>query len=140
VAALGINKVILAGNAGKDPEIRYIEGGIVKATFPLATTEYSKDKNGNRVEHTEWHTIVLWRAQAEYAEKYLKKGNAVLIEGKLRTRHWEDKDKNKRYVTEVFADSINILIGGPKKEEAAEVQPKIESQQLQKSDDSTSQT
>jgi single-strand DNA-binding protein len=116
MASIGINKVILAGNIGKDPEVRYLEGGIVKATFPLATTEHSKDKNGNRVDHTEWHNIVLWRAKSEYAEKYLKKGYAVLVEGKLRTRQWEDKDKNKRSITEIQVESINLL-HTPKKEE-----------------------
>lgn len=111
MASVGINKVILAGNLGKDPEVRHLEGGAVVANFPLATTESYKDKNGNKVEQTEWHNIVLWRAQAEYAEKYLKKGNTILVEGKLKTRTWEDKDKNKRYTTEVYGDSITILIG-----------------------------
>ncbi len=109
MASLGVNKVILAGNLGKDPEIRHLEGGATIATFPLATTEVYKDKNGNRMEQTEWHNIVLWRSQAEYAEKYLKKGATVFIEGKLRTRAWEDKDKNKRYTTEIYGDSIHIL-------------------------------
>lgn len=111
MASVGINKVILAGNLGKDPEVRHLEGGAVVANFPLATTETYKDKNGNKVEQTEWHNIVLWRAQAEYAEKYLKKGFTILVEGKLKTRTWEDKDKNKRYTTEVYGDSITILIG-----------------------------
>ena len=111
MASVGINKVILAGNLGKDPEVRHLEGGAVVANFPLATTESYKDKNGNKVEQTEWHNIVLWRAQAEYAEKYLKKGYTILVEGKLKTRTWEDKDKNKRYTTEVYGDSITILIG-----------------------------
>jgi single-strand DNA-binding protein len=111
MASVGINKVILAGNLGKDPEVRHLEGGAVVANFPLATTEYYKDKSGNKVEQTEWHNIVLWRAQAEYAEKYLKKGFTILVEGKLKTRTWEDKDKNKRYTTEIYGDSITILIG-----------------------------
>jgi single-strand DNA-binding protein len=111
MASVGINKVILAGNLGKDPEVRHLEGGAVVANFPLATTETYKDKNGNKIEQTEWHNIVLWRAQAEYAEKYLKKGFTILVEGKLKTRTWEDKDKNKRYTTEVYGDSITILIG-----------------------------
>jgi single-strand DNA-binding protein len=111
MASVGINKVILAGNLGKDPEVRHLEGGAVVANFPLATTETYKDKNGNKIEQTEWHNIVLWRAQAEYAEKFLKKGFTILVEGKLKTRTWEDKDKNKRYTTEVYGDSITILIG-----------------------------
>lgn len=116
MASVGINKVILAGNLGKDPEVRHLEGGAVVANFPLATTETYKDKNGNKVEQTEWHNIVLWRAQAEYAEKYLKKGFTILVEGKLKTRSWEDKDKNKRYTTEVYGDSITILIGNRREE------------------------
>jgi single-strand DNA-binding protein len=116
MASVGINKVILAGNLGKDPEVRHLEGGAVVANFPLATTEAYKDKNGNKVEQTEWHNIVLWRAQAEYAEKYLKKGFTILVEGKLKTRTWEDKDKNKRYTTEVYGDSITILIGNKREE------------------------
>lgn len=104
-----INKVILVGNLGKDPEVRHLEGGATVANFPLATSENYKDKNGNKVEQTEWHNIVLWRNQAEFAEKYLKKGNTILIEGKLRTRSWEDKDKNKRYTTEIVGDNISIV-------------------------------
>jgi single-strand DNA-binding protein len=121
MASVGINKVILAGNLGKDPEVRHLEGGAVVANFPLATTETYKDKNGNKVEQTEWHNIVLWRAQAEYAEKQLKKGNTILVEGRLKTRVWEDKDKNKRYTTEVYGDSITLLIGS-KREDTPSVQ------------------
>jgi single-strand DNA-binding protein len=116
MASVGINKVILAGNLGKDPEVRHLEGGAVVANFPLATTEIYKDKNGNKVEQTEWHNIVLWRAQAEYAEKYLKKGFTILVEGKLKTRTWEDRDKNKRYTTEVYGDSITILIANKRED------------------------
>lgn len=105
----GINKVILLGNLGKDPEVRHLEGGATVANFPLATSESYKDKSGNKVEQTEWHNIVLWRNQAEFAEKYLKKGNTILVEGKLRTRSWEDKDKNKRYTTEIVGDNISIV-------------------------------
>lgn len=81
--------MILVGNLGKDPEVRHLEGGATVCNFPLATTESYKDKNGNRQEQTEWHNIVLWRGLAEVAEKYLKKGSQVYIEGKLRTRSWE---------------------------------------------------
>ncbi len=105
----GINKVILLGNLGKDPEVRHLEGGATVANFPLATSEFYKDKSGNKVEQTEWHNIVLWRNQAEFAEKYLKKGNTILVEGKLRTRSWEDKDKNKRYTTEIVGENISIV-------------------------------
>jgi single-strand DNA-binding protein len=105
----GINKVILVGNIGKDPEVRYLEGGIAVANFPVATTESFRDKNGNKQEQTEWHQIVLWRKLAEVAEKYLRKGQQVYIEGKIRSRSWEDKDGNKRYTTEIFGDVLTIL-------------------------------
>ena len=97
----GVNKVILIGNLGKDPEIKYLEGNIAKANFSLATSEWHKDKQGNKVELTEWHHIVLWRSMAESAEKMLKKGTQVYIEGKLQTRQWVDKDNIKRNITEI---------------------------------------
>jgi single-strand DNA-binding protein len=105
----GINKVILIGNLGKDPEIRHLEGGASVANFSIATTEAHKDKNGNRVEHTEWHNIAVWRGLADIAEKYLKKGMTIYLEGKLRTRSWDDKDGNKRYTTEIIGDTFTIL-------------------------------
>jgi single-strand DNA-binding protein len=105
----GVNKVILIGNLGKDPEVRHLEGGTTVANFPLATTETYKDKNGNRQEQTEWHNIVLWRSLADVAEKYLKKGMQIYIEGKLRTRSWEDKEGHKRYTTEVVAETFTML-------------------------------
>jgi len=105
----GVNKVILVGNLGKDPEIRHLEGGVANARFPIATTEAYKDKNGNRTEQTEWHNIVVWRGLAEIAEKYLKKGMTIYLEGKLRTRSWDDKDGNKRYTTEIVGDTFTIL-------------------------------
>ncbi len=111
----GINKVILVGNLGKDPEVRYLEGGTAVANFPLATSESYKDKNGNRVDQTEWHNVVVWRGLAEVAEKYLKKGNQIYVEGKIRTRSWDDKDGNKRYTTEIVADQMTML-GGRKDE------------------------
>ena len=110
----GVNKVILVGNLGKDPEVRHLEGGTAVANFPLATTETYKDKTGQRQSQTEWHNIVLWRGLAEVAEKYLKKGNQVYIEGKLRSRSWEDKEGNTRYITEIVADSMTML--GSKRE------------------------
>ena len=104
----GINKVILVGHLGKDPEVRHLDGGVTVASFPLATSEtYNKD--GKRVEQTEWHNIVLWRGLAEVASKYLQKGKLVYIEGKLRTRSFEDKEKVKKYVTEVVADNFTML-------------------------------
>jgi len=106
----GINKVILVGNLGKDPEVRYLEGGTAVANFPIATSETYKDKNtGERKTNTEWHNIVLWRGLAEIAEKYLKKGAQVYIEGKLKTRQWQDKDGQNRYTTEIVGDNLQML-------------------------------
>ncbi|RZK20225.1 MAG: single-stranded DNA-binding protein [Hymenobacter sp.] len=109
----GINKVILVGNLGKDPEVRHLEGGNSVANFTLATNDYYKDKQGNRVERTEWHNISAWRGLAELAEKYLKKGSQVYVEGKLRTRQYQDKDQQTRYITEIVADEISLLGGRP---------------------------
>lgn len=105
----GINKVILVGNIGRDPEVQYIEGNIPVAKFPLATTEMRKEKSGNQVSETTWHNIVLWRGLAELAEKYLRKGSLVYIEGKLRNRNYEDKDKIKRFYTEIIAENLVML-------------------------------
>ena len=104
-----VNKVILIGRLGKDPEIRYTNDSTPVANFSIATSEYYKDKNGERQESTEWHNIVAWRQLADISEKFLRKGKLVFIEGKLRTRSWEDKDGNKKYATEVVADNITML-------------------------------
>ena len=105
----GVNKVILVGNLGRDPEVRHLENGAVVTSFPIATSETYKDRNtGERREQTEWHNIVLWRGLAEIAEKFLKKGDQVYIEGKLRTRSWE-KDGITRYTTEVVGDNMTML-------------------------------
>ena len=109
----GINKVILIGNLGKDPEIRTLESGAKVANFTLATSEFYKDKEGKRVEQTEWHNIVLWRTLAETAEKWLKKGEKIYLEGKIRTRSWDDKDGVKRYTTEILGETFTML--SPKK-------------------------
>lgn len=123
---VGVNKVILIGNLGKNPEIitfpqegRRDETGIIvkKATFPLATTEVHKNKDGERIEQTDWHNIVCWRGLAEIAEKILKKGTQVYIEGKLQSRSWEDKDGNKRYITEVVAENFTVLAGRNRQDE-----------------------
>lgn len=106
-----INKVILIGNLGKDPEIRHLEGGVAVARFPIATSETYKDKTGNKVDRTEWHNIVLWRGLAEVAEKYLKKGQSVYIEGKIRTNNYQDKEGIQRYSTEIVADNMTMLGG-----------------------------
>jgi single-strand DNA-binding protein len=106
----GINKVILVGNLGKDPEVRYLEGGTAVANFTIATSEIFKDRtSGERKTNTEWHNIVVWRGLAEIAEKYLKKGSQIYLEGKLRTRQWQDKDGNTRYSTEIVADNLQML-------------------------------
>ena len=105
----GVNKVILVGNLGKDPEVRYLDSGIAVANFSLATTENYKNKQGEKVSQTEWHNIVLWRGLAEVAEKWLKKGSSVYIEGKIRTNKWEDKEGNTRYNTEILADNMTML-------------------------------
>ena len=107
----GVNKVILVGNLGKDPEVRYLDNGVAVANFSLATTENYKNKAGDRVSQTEWHNIVLWRGLAEVAEKYLKKGASVYVEGKIKTRKWEDKEGNTRYNTEILADNMTMLGG-----------------------------
>lgn len=100
---------MLIGNLGREPDLQYLEGNIAVAKFPLATTETFKDKNGNLVSQTEWHTVVLWRGLAELAQKYLHKGSLVFIEGRLRTRNWEDKDKIKRFSTEIVGDNLVML-------------------------------
>jgi len=117
--ANGVNKVILVGNLGKDPEIKHFDNGGVKASFPLATSESFKDKSGNRVEQTEWHNVVLWRSQAEFAEKYLKKGYTIYVEGKLKTRNWEDQNQVKKYITEVVGDTVSILNNHDRKEDTS---------------------
>lgn len=105
----GVNKVILVGNLGKDPEVRHLDNGRAVANFPIATSETYKNKQGERVTNTEWHNIVLWTPLAEIAEKFLKKGSQVYIEGKLTTRSWDDQDGNKRYTTEVVGRDLTLL-------------------------------
>lgn len=105
----GINKVILIGNLGKDPEVKYLNSGVAVANLSLATTESYKNKEGERVSQTEWHNVVLWRGLAEVAEKWLKKGSSVYIEGKIRSRKWEDKEGNTRYTTEILGDNMTML-------------------------------
>jgi single-strand DNA-binding protein len=104
-----INKVILVGHVGKDPEVRYLDNNTPVASFTLATNETYKNKNGEKVTNTEWHNIVLWRGLAQVAEKYVKKGNMLFIEGKIRSRSWDDKDGIKRYTTEIIADNMQML-------------------------------
>ena len=105
----GVNRVMLIGNLGKDPDVQYLEGNIAVAKFSLATTETYKDRSGKLISQTEWHTVVLWRGLAELAQKYLHKGSLVYIEGRLRTRSWEDKEGNKKFATEVVGDNLIML-------------------------------
>ena len=107
-----INKVILIGNVGQEPDIRYAgdaTSGAKVATIRLATTERYKDRNGNLQEHTEWHTVVVWRNTADVVEKYVRKGTQLYIEGRIRTRSWDDQNGNKRYATEIMADTLQLL-------------------------------
>ena len=111
-----MNKVILMGNLGKAPETRTLESGVVMCRFPIATSEtYKNRKSGEKTSHTEWHNVVLWRGLAEVAEKYLNKGDKILIEGRIRSRSWEDKESGqKRFITEILADQMQ-MIGSVKK-------------------------
>lgn len=118
--ARGVNKVILIGNLGKDPEVQNFETG-KKASFSLATTEVQRDREGNEIQHTEWHNIVMWRGLADIAETYLRKGSQVYVEGKIRSRSFEGKDGMKRFVTEIQVDNL-VLLGG-RKEGGNEYQP-----------------
>jgi single-strand DNA-binding protein len=106
---MSVNKVILVGNVGKDPETRYLEGGTAVCSFPLATSETYRNRDGEKVTNTEWHNVVLWRGLAEVAEKYVRKGSQLYIEGRIRTRSWDDRDGNKRYTTEVVGDNMQML-------------------------------
>ena len=101
--------MMLIGNLGKDPDMQFLEGNIAVAKFSLATTETYKDRSGKLISQTEWHTIVLWRGLAELAQKYLHKGSLVYIEGRLKTRSWEDKEGNKKFATEVVGDNLIML-------------------------------
>ena len=107
-----VNKVILIGNLGRDPELRYTQGGQAVANFSVATSERYNDKSGNPQERTEWHRIVVWGKQAENCSQYLSKGRSCYVEGSLRTNEWEDKEGNKRSTTEVVAQRVQFL-GGP---------------------------
>lgn len=109
----GVNKVILVGNLGKDPEVRHLENGRAVANFSLATSETYKNREGERVTQTEWHNIVLWGGLAELAEKYLKKGNQIYLEGKITNRSYEDKDGVQKYITEVVGREMTFLGGKP---------------------------
>lgn len=115
----GLNKVILIGNLGKDPEVSRVSNDMKRAAFSLATTESYKDKNGQKVDATEWHNIVVWGKLAEVAEQYLKKGSPIYMEGKIVNRSYDDKDGNKKYITEIRCDNF-IMLGGKKDEDPSE--------------------
>ncbi len=117
---------MLIGNLGKDPEIRYTSDGSPVATFSLATSENWTDKNGNRQEHTEWHTVVAWKRLADLSKKYLSKGRQVYIEGKIRSREWNDKDGNRRRTTEVIASQMVLLGSRPQNIDAGQPQEAAE--------------
>lgn len=106
---MSVNKVILIGNVGKDPDVRHLEGGATVARFTLATNETYTDKSGKKVTQTEWHNIVVWRGLAEIAEKYVKQGKLLYVEGRIRSSSYEDKEGNKRYTTEILCDNFRFL-------------------------------
>lgn len=119
----GVNKVILLGNLGKDPEVRHLDNGRAVANFSIATNETYKNKQGDKVTNTEWHNVVLWSPLAEIAEKYMKKGDQVYIEGKITTRSWDDQDGNKRYTTEVVGRELTLLGGNSPEKSSGGGQP-----------------
>ena len=110
---MSVNKVILVGNVGKDPETRYLDEGTAFTKFPMATSETYKNKAGERVSNTEWHNVVLWRGLAQVAEKYVKKGTQIYIEGRIKTRSYDDQDGNKKYITEIVGDQMQLLSRKP---------------------------
>lgn len=121
--SIAVNRVILIGHLGRDPEIKFTPSGVALAKFSLATTEKRRDAEGNLQDHTEWHNIVLWRRQAEVAGEYLKKGMLVYIEGRIQTRTWEDPQGAKRYMTEIIGDRMQML--GRKGEVEPSPEPKV---------------
>lgn len=106
---MSVNKVILVGNVGKDPETRYLDESTAITKFPMATSETYKNKAGERVSTTEWHNVVLWRGLAQVAEKYVKKGTQIYLEGRIKTRSYDDADGNKKYITEIVGDQMQLL-------------------------------
>ena len=129
---MSINKVILVGNVGKDPEVRYLDSGVAVANFPFATSETYKNKQGEKVTNTEWHNIVMWRGLAEVVEKYVNKGSQLYLEGKIRTRSYDDKDGNKHYITEIIGDNMQML--GRKSDRSSIPPPSEEDVPVAKSD------
>jgi len=124
-----MNRAILIGRLGRDPEVRYTNSGDAVANMSLATTQSWKDNNGEWQNRTEWHKIVVFRNRAEFAKEYLSKGNMIAVEGSLRTRNWEDKNGNKRYTTEIVANTITPLEG--RKDSSAKKSPEAPPEELQ---------
>ena len=120
---MSVNKVILIGNLGKDPEVRFTANGRAMARFPIATSEVWNDAEGNRQERTEWHNIIVWGKQGESCGQYLAKGRQVFVEGSIRSRSYDDKNGNKRYVTEIVAQRVRFLGGGGGPRVAQETEP-----------------
>jgi len=106
---MSYNKVILIGNVGKDPEIHHLDSGVAVITLPIATTERIKDRNGEWRDMTEWHNVVFWRSLAEFVEKYVRKGSQIFVEGKIRSRSWEDQSGQKKHTTEIVAETLKLL-------------------------------
>lgn len=128
---MSVNKVILVGNVGKDPETRYLDESTAITKFPMATSETYKNKAGERVSTTEWHNVVLWRGLAQVAEKYVKKGTQIYIEGRIKTRSYDDAEGNKKYITEIVGDQMQLL--GRKPDDGEGGQPAQQSQPSQQS-------
>lgn len=135
---MSINKAILVGHVGNDPEVRHLEGGTPVANFRLATSETYNNRNGERVTQTEWHSIVVWRGLAEVVEKYVKKGSQLYIEGRIRTRAWDDRDGNKRYTTEIVCDNLQML--GKRSDSPGEQNYESNAQQAQSTSSEASAT
>ena len=117
---MSVNKAILVGRLGQDPELRYTSSGAAVCTLSVATSEAWTDKAGQRQERTEWHRVVVWNKQAEHCNQYLAKGREVYVEGQLQTRSWEDENKNKRYTTEINARTVRFLGGAPRSQQAGD--------------------
>ncbi|HER07585.1 MAG TPA: single-stranded DNA-binding protein [Bacteroides sp.] len=120
---MSVNKVILVGNVGKDPETRYLDEGTAMTKFPLATSETYKNRDGEKVTTTEWHNVVLWRGLAQVAEKYVKKGTQLYIEGRIKTRSYDDSEGNKKYITEIVGDQMQMLGRKPDEEDSQHDRP-----------------
>jgi len=137
---MSVNKVILVGNVGKDPEVKYLDNGVAVCNFTLATSESYTNKNNEKVTQTEWHNIVLWRKLAEIAESYVKKGMQIYIEGQIRTRSWEDKEGVKRYTTEIMGNTMQMLGKKSDNEKSAAQTIPAEKQKTATVDNSTADT